>query len=139
MESVKKPLVEVKLLAGGRILGGGELLRELLGDLQLLELSLVSHEVPKLDPDKDPLEQLATLKDMIMCETVHVQLGGVEVFRKLLSIERNPPIDQIIQAGVISRLVHLCRTTDMPKMQCEAAWALTNVASGTTEHTRCVV
>lgn len=56
--------------------------------------------------------------------------------RKLLSQERNPPLKEIIEACLLPRFVDFLSLDDEPTLQFEAAWALTNVASGTSWHTQ---
>ena len=94
-----------------------------------------------------------------------MNLEATTQFRKLLSIERNPPIQMVIDAGVVPRLVQflqkdlslskaassertphdarVCECCEAsfrsPALQFEAAWALTNIASGTSDHTRVVM
>uniref|UniRef100_A0A673AJ31 Importin subunit alpha n=1 Tax=Sphaeramia orbicularis TaxID=375764 RepID=A0A673AJ31_9TELE len=67
------------------------------------------------------------------------QTRGCQAARKLLSQERNPPMKEIIDAGLLSCFVAFLGMDDEPSLQFEAAWALTNIASGTPWHTQQVV
>lgn len=68
-----------------------------------------------------------------------VQLAAVQTARKLLSADRNPPIDPLISSGILPILVQCLEDDTNPSLQFEAAWALTNIASGTSEQTNKVV
>ena len=45
----------------------------------------------------------------------------------------------MIGSGAVPFFVHFLQQEATPELQFEAAWALTNIASGTAAHTRCVV
>jgi len=66
------------------------------------------------------------------------QYRGTIGVRKLLSID-GPPIQPIIDANIVPRMIEFMRMEEEPQMQVEAAWVLTNVASGTTAQTQIVM
>ena len=59
--------------------------------------------------------------------------------RKILSVDRNPPIAEVLNAGVLPRLKELLADKTRPNIQLEACWALTNIASGSPDQTQAVV
>ena len=48
-------------------------------------------------------------------------------------------VKQIVKAGAIPRLVDILNSDPDPKIKLEAAWALTNISSDTTEHVEMLI
>ena len=85
------------------------------------------------------LQNLPEWLQQINSNDPNLQLESTTQFRKLLSIEKNPPIQEVIRAGIVPRLVQFLSFHDHPQLQFEAAWALTNIASGSSEQTTIVI
>uniref|UniRef100_A0A4W5KUW3 Importin subunit alpha n=1 Tax=Hucho hucho TaxID=62062 RepID=A0A4W5KUW3_9TELE len=93
-------------------------------------------------PQEDSLEDSdfdSDFKGNATSDNAVVQLSAVQAARKLLSSDRNPPIDDLIKSGILPILVKCLERDDNPSLQFEAAWALTNIASGTSQQTQAVV
>ncbi|KAG7255605.1 hypothetical protein CRUP_034603, partial [Coryphaenoides rupestris] len=103
-------------------------------DEHLLKKRNVPQEESLEDSDAD-----SDFKANATSDNVVVQLSAVQAARKLLSSDRNPPIDDLIKSGILPILVRCLERDDNPSLQFEAAWALTNIASGTSAQTQAVV
>ncbi|GMH52512.1 hypothetical protein TrLO_g7815 [Triparma laevis f. longispina] len=85
------------------------------------------------------LENLPQMVAGVMSNDPQAQTEYTTQFRRLLSIEKNPPIQQVIETDVVPRFIEFLGCDAMPALQFEAAWALTNIASGTSDHTEVVM
>jgi len=66
-------------------------------------------------------------------------LKGTIRLRKILCIETSPPYDQVFESGVVPRLIAFLDPAAPENLQFESAWCLSNLASGTTAHTKEIV
>ena len=95
------------------------------------------------DGSEDDREQTTSLNlhDLVLkaqSEDPIIRFEAIRSTRKLLSIDRNPPIDQIIQFNFLPIFVQYLTYDQHPDLQFESAWALTNIASGNSYQTQAV-
>ncbi|KAL9450745.1 hypothetical protein AB3S75_012472 [Citrus x aurantiifolia] len=102
------------------------------------QLFLPSAPAPSLNL-QTKLEILPAMVAGVWSDNNSLQLEATTQFRRLLSIQRSPPIDEVTQSGVVPRFVEFLMREDYHQLQFQAAWALTNIASGTSENTKLVI
>jgi len=87
----------------------------------------------------DAFENPTQLVEAFQSPNPQDHLRAAHHIRRLLSLEKSPPIDAVIKCGCLPHLVRCLGAVDNQKLQFEAAWALTNVASGESRHTNALV
>jgi len=90
-------------------------------------------------PENVPLRLLPAFAAMVHSDDPATAFHGVLMIRKILSVQEDPPIQPVVDAGVVPLLVQYLARDDWPEMQFEAAWAVSNIASGTQEHTFLII
>ena len=75
-------------------------------------------EVMPRDPAiEEKLRQLPSLAQQLHQDDPNLQMDAVVQFRKLLSIERNPPIQEVIEVNVVPRLIQMLTFQHNPTLQ----------------------
>lgn len=92
---------------------------------------------PEIGPDFSINDEV--IKALNQDENVELIIVNAQKVRKALSKEPQPPFDDVIQKGLLPRLVQLLDRNDNTTIQFEVSWVLTNICSGTTYHTKAVV
>ena len=64
---------------------------------------------------------------------------GIIGIRKILSVDKNAPIQLVIDANLVPKMIQFMKQIKFPRLQMEATWALTNIASGTSHQCQSII
>mmetsp|Transcript_9948 Transcript_9948/g.12071 ORF Transcript_9948/g.12071 Transcript_9948/m.12071 type:complete len:814 (+) Transcript_9948:55-2496(+) len=102
-----------------------------------------SADQSRLTMNSDILEHLhelpRILNDLEQNSDPNARRIATEKVRRFLSVEKDPPIQVVIDAGCVPTLVSFLHHDDDHQLQLEAGWALTNIASGNSNQTDVVI
>lgn len=83
------------------------------------------------------IEEIPQFKATLISPTSTMEeiVEATRGFRRILSVERDPPVDAVLEAGILPILVHnLVSNPHAATLIFESAWALTNIASTPKTH-----
>ncbi|XP_052738843.1 importin subunit alpha-5 [Bicyclus anynana] len=114
-------------------------LRKQARDEQLQKRRAMSPETGEEVQVPEKLMTPAEIMQGLKSSDLVLNMTAARAARRMLSREQNPPISIMVEAGVLKPLVAALDRDDCQDLQFEAAWAITNIASGTHEHTMAVI
>ncbi|RNA37036.1 importin subunit alpha-7-like [Brachionus plicatilis] len=119
-----------------------KLVEELIGKLDLVSVpNEKRNHFFQTEPDYSNQTNILISKEMVhtlIYGNENQQLNVTHHFRKLMSKGSNLPIDQVINTGIVPKLVEFLQRNNH-QLQIEAIWILTNIASGNSLQTGCVI
>lgn len=84
------------------------------------------------------VKNIERISQAVRSNDVNAKYAGIRYVRKLLSVQNDPPVEAILNAGLVPFLVEaISQQNGMIEMVFESAWALTNIAS--TQFTKVIV
>lgn len=98
------------------------------------------HSKTETETEQSLLNKLPQYVKGIFTEHKATIFECVRSIRQLLAFQHAPPIKQVVDCGIIDRVISFLQWTQCPKLQFEAVWILTNIASSTTaEYTATII
>eukprot|EP00971_Amphidinium_carterae_P025494 503089-Amphidinium_carterae.1 len=95
--------------------------------------SLAADVLPLDDSNEEPEKQQRFVQ---LVKLPRLTEEEVRNSRKLLSLSEDPPIQDTIDKGLVPIYVSYLYEDAHPALQLEAAWALTNIAAGSSSQTK---
>nr|UXY86904.1 importin alpha [Cryptomonas paramecium] len=102
------------------------------------KLFLKTKETILSDSEQLPFD-LFKLKEDLASGEIETQKKALIGLRRMLSVEKNPPIQQIINFNLVNMFIDILKHYESVDIKFEIVWILTNIASGTNEQTSAVV
>ena len=131
--------VDLVLTMDGRTLKDTELLKELSGNMEAVEILLIVQAAPKFDYALPRNEQLSILKRMLSSSKTDRQKFSVEVLKQMLSRAEHSVIQEVIDIGILPCLVQLARGSVDFEIQHNSLSALSLISCGSTFHRKTIV
>ncbi|KAJ6233048.1 importin alpha [Anaeramoeba flamelloides] len=94
--------------------------------------STSNKEITNYIPSLEELPSLVKKVQTEDLETVHI---CAQLIRKMISVEEDPPVREVLQTRIIPTFVEFLKKGDDPFLQFESAWIISNVCSG--DHDEC--
>ncbi|KAJ6229539.1 importin alpha [Anaeramoeba flamelloides] len=94
--------------------------------------STSNKEITNYIPSLEELPNLVKNVQTEDLETVHI---CAQLIRKMISVEEDPPVREVLQTRIIPTFVEFLKKGDDPFLQFESAWIISNVCSG--DHDEC--
>ena len=87
---------------------------------------------------KVSLNDMTEIINEFKTNDIEKKYKGLVGIRKLLCLPENPPIQQIIDYGLVNDFIDLLQN-GYPEFQYESLWILTNIASGTSDQVNTII
>eukprot|EP00121_Abeoforma_whisleri_P012460 Awhi_evm1s11502 len=104
---------------------------------------LTATDIPPVADNENEKTSDDKVKDLVLqmntcLNDLQLLIPVVRQLRGLSTIPKSPPLQELIDGGIIPRMVEYL-TSDDSTLAFEASWILTNICSGTTAQTKAVV
>ncbi|KAJ3446171.1 importin subunit alpha [Anaeramoeba flamelloides] len=109
--------------------------RNIIQSLKNNEQNMFDYE----DTTIPPIEKLGFFVEGVKSNDYNNQLEHTHAIRMILSSETNAPIEKVIRSGVAKEFIKFLDMNQKAELQFEAAWALSNLCSGSSRQTKAIV
>ncbi|KAJ6241255.1 importin subunit alpha [Anaeramoeba flamelloides] len=86
-----------------------------------------------------PIQELPTLVKGVKSDDLETVQTCTQLIRKMLSIEGEPPIEEILETNIVPTFVKFLKHSENDFLKFETTWIFSNICSGNSEQTNYVV